>query len=502
MVKLLIPFDIKPWGILLYIVLLILPAQGKALNQQNIQQQVEDKLFQFHLDETLDLLPRIENQGLAEFYRFQVYFYKYLTAQNTADLKTLRGNWELTLEAINDLPADNSRRDILLSDVYAKKGMVEFLDKNYLKGAWDFKLSRSNLRKYQRANPGDPNSLKMEGLFNCLFGIIPKKYHWITQTLGFKGNVNRGIQQLEEAAKEGEILPTEAWLLHYFATKNLLNRPFVALERLEKLRGQFPSSILLDYCQVTGYMGVKQNEKALKILRKRGEFLSHPAVFYIPLWDYHLARAHYYRAEYREAQRMFSTFATQHKGDLYQTDAKFRMGMSFLLLGDYSSGLQHFEELSASEASDLEEDEYAHFVAKSFLQTKPSSNTLTLFKSRNAYDGGYYEKALSYLNPLSEQAIRLSSEELTFLYYLYGRIYHTQGKLSLAYDNYLKCIAQPDQHPVRWHQSYSCYYIGEIAKSQQNTELAQSYYKKALSYDDYFYQSSLENQCKVALGNL
>ncbi len=502
MVKLLDSFNKKLWGLLFIFVLFIHPSQGKILHQQDVHQQVEAKLFQFHLDETLDLLPKVENQGLAAFYRFQVYFYKYLTAQSKADLTSLRSNWETTLEVINELPADNSLRDILLSDVYAKKGMVEFLDKNYLKGAWDFKLSRSNLRKYQRANPGDPNSLKMEGLFNCLFGIIPKKYHWITQTLGFKGNVKRGIQQLEEAAEEGEILSTEAWLLHYFATKNLLNRPFVALERLEKLRSQHPSSILLDYCQVTGYMGVKQNEKALDILRKREEFLSHPEVFYIPLWDYHLARAYYYRAEYQQAQKMFATFAQQHKGDLYQTDAKFRLGMSFLLSGDYPSGKKHFHELASFEASDLEEDEYAHFVAKSFLKTKPSPNTLSLFKSRNAYDGGYYEKALSYLNPLSEQAIRLSPEELTFLYYLYGRIYHTQGKLSLAYDNYLKCIAQPDQHSVRWHQSYSCYYIGEIAKSQKNIELARSYYKKALSFDDYFYQSSLENQCKVALGEL
>ena len=499
---------VKTIRLLIYIpgVLLILlfpiHTKGSVSIQHAIQDQVEEKLFQFHLEEVLSLLNEFEEEGQAEFYRFQVYFYKYLTAQHPDDLSFLRNNWDATLAAIYDIPKEKGLSDILLADVYAKKGMVEFLDKNYLKGVWDLRMSRSNLKKHQKAHPGDPNSLKMEGLFNCLFGVIPKKYHWITQTLGFRGNVNLGIKQLKQASREGEILAQESLLLHYFTTKNLLNKPFVALAQLEKLRSQSTASILLDYCQVTGYLSVKQNEKALKILRKRGTYLHNPAVFYIPLWDYHLARAHYYRAEYQQAQQMFSHFTTQHQGDLYKTDATFRLGMSFLLSGDYAKGRQHFQALAASEASDLEEDEYAHYLAKSFLNQQPSSATLTLFKSRNAYDGGYYEKALGYLQPLSEQAISLTPEELTYLYYLYGRIYHTKGNLSPAYDNYLKCIAQPDQNSVRWNQSYSCFYIGEIARSQENVELAKSYYKKALTYDDYFYQSSLENQCKVALGSL
>ena len=470
--------------------------------QEPLQEQVEEKLFQFHLDGVLNLLPQFEEQGVAEFYRFQVYFYKYLTAQHPNDLSFLRKNWDTTLEAIYEIPTDKGLSDILLSDVYAKKGMVEFLDKNYIKGVWDLRMSRNSLKKHQKAFPEDQNSLKMQGLFNCLFGVIPKKYHWITQTLGFRGNVNLGIQQLKQAAREGDILSQESLLLHYFTTKNLLNKPFVALSQLEKVRSHSPSSILLDYCQVTGYLGVKQNEKALHILRKREDFLQNSAVFYIPLWDYHLARAYYYRAEYKKAQQMFSQFTSNHQGDLYKTDATFRLGMSFLLSGDYATGKKYFQALAAGEASDLEEDEYAHYQAKSFLQQKPSSTTLTLFKGRNAYDGGYYEKALGYLHPLSEQAMHLTSDELTTLYYLYGRIYHTQGTLNLAYDNYLKCIAQPDQVSVRWNQSYSCYYLGEIAKSQKNVDRAKSYYQKALTYDDYFYQSSLENQCKVALGSL
>ena len=490
-------------GVLIFL-LLLFPTTTKGMGaiQKGTQDQVEEKLFQFHLDEVLSLLPEFQEEGQAEFYRFQVYFYRYLTAQHPDDLALLRKNWDTTLESIYKISAEKGLSDILLSDVYAKKGMVEFLDKNYLKGVWDLRMSRSSLKNHQKAHPGDPNSLKMEGLFNCLFGIIPKKYHWITQTLGFRGNVTLGIKQLKQAAREGEVLAQESLLLHYFTTKNLLNKPFVALSQLEQLRAQSAPSILLDYCQVTGYLGVKQNEKALKILRKRESYLQNPAVFYIPLWDYHLARAYYYRAEYKEAQRIFTHFISQHQGDLYKTDASFRLGMSYLLSGDYSTGRKHFQTLTSSHASDLEEDEYAFYLAKKFLQQKPSSTTLTLFKSRNAYDGGYYKKALGYLNPLAEQAISLTSEELTNLYYLYGRIYHTQGNLSPAYDNYLKCIAQPDQASVRWNQSYSCFYIGEIARSQDNLELAKSYYKKALTYDEYFYQSSLENQCKVALGSL
>ncbi|MEM6632822.1 MAG: hypothetical protein AAF694_24340 [Bacteroidota bacterium] len=464
--------------------------------------QIERDLLSFRLSEVAQNLGQLESEGLRSYYQFHLHFYKYLTAQTPNDLVKLRNNWDQIVESIYALPSGDSLQHILLSDMYAKKGMVEFLDKNYLKGVWSLRYSRNYLKKHQKIFPNDPNSLKMEGLFNCLFGVIPKKYHWITQTLGIKGDITKGIRQLEKAGKEGKVLPLESTLLHYFATKNLLNQPHKALKALEYVRDTFSNSILLDYCQIAGYMGIKQSQKALKILQKRSLYKDDPTIFFIPLWDYHMGRAYYYKASYPQARKMFDFFLTQHKGDLYRTDAVFRLGMSYLLDGDYEMGSSYFGQLQHQEASDLEEDEYALHLAKKFLAAKPSTPTLTLFQSRNAYDGGYYTRALSYLKPLSEAPLQMTPEELTFLYYLYGRIFHTQGKLSIAYDNYLKCIAQPDLPSSRWQQSYSSYYIGEIARNQENRELARQYYKKALTYTDYFYQSSLENQCKVALGKL
>ena len=481
---------------------LAFPVAGRNSGQEEIRLQLERNLMSFRLKKVSQQIPSLDSKELQAFYQFHFHFYRYLTAQTPEDLEKLRNTWDKTVESIYSFPDEDSLKAVLLSDLYAKKGMVEFLDKNYLKGVWSLRYSRNYLKKQQKNFPNDPNSLKIEGLFNCLFGVIPKKYHWITQTLGIKGNISKGIQELDKAGKEGKVLPLEATLLHYFATKNLLNQPQKALQTLEQVRESFPKSILLDYCQISGYMGIKQSEKALRILNRRNEYKNDPEVFFIPLWDYHLGRAHYYKASYPQARKMFDFFLTHHKGDLYRSDAIFRLGMSYLLDGDYKMGSSYFGQLQHQEASDLEEDEYALHLAKKFLASQPGPSTLTLFKSRNAYDGGYYTRALTYLNPLADNPLQLTPEELTFLYYLYGRIYHTQGKLSLAYDNYLKCIAQPDLNSSRWQQSYSSYYIGEIARSQKNKELARQYYKKALTYSDYFYQSSLENQCKVALGKL
>ena len=49
---------------------------------------------------------------------------------------------------------------------------------------------------------------------------------------------------------------------------------------------------------------------------------------------------------------------------------------------------------------------------------------------------------------------------------------------------------------------YAHYYLGQLYEIDQSSDLAREQYETALSYDDYEYQSGLEQRTKAALHQL
>jgi len=462
--------------------------------------QIEQELFQFHLNSLDTSLQQIRHPFNKHFYTFHQRFYRYLSLQSPEALDDVEDLWDQTVEALKELPDNALRKEVMLAEVYGKRALWEFMEKDYLTSVWYIRLSKQHIRKQAKLHPQRTEHLRLLGLYNVLFGAVPQKYQWITNTLGFSGDVNTGLSQLRQAARQRDFLGLESIILHYFTTKNLGNQPDQALKELKSVIDQNPKSIILDYCLISGYLSMKYNDKAYQVLSGRDVYFQDSRVQFIPLWDFHYGRAYYYRASYQKALGCFNRFLNAHQGKIFRTDAMFRMGMSHILSGDYTRGKQYLEKLLEQSASDLEEDQYAFYLAESFVRQAPSRHTLELFRARNAYDGGYYSKALSILGKLDRTV--LSIDNLTYLYYLSGRIYHTTGDSDLAQEYYQLCIDQPDRQATRWQQAYSCYYVASLAHEQQDQPLAMNYYQKALTYDDYFYQPSLENQCQLALKRL
>jgi tetratricopeptide (TPR) repeat protein len=186
---------------------------------------------------------------------------------------------------------------------------------------------------------------------------------------------------------------------------------------------------------------------------------------------------------------------------MYRSDAFFRLGMSFTLSGNYQAGKLCFHNLASGGNDNLEEDEYASFMAGQFLQAPPGPAAQALFRARNLYDGGYYDKALDILKRLTTQVNTLSDDERTELYYRYARIYHTLGEAAKARTAYRQCIDQPAVHQ-KWLQAYAHFFLGDLAREEGNNTMARTHFEEALAYDDYFYQAGLENRCKIALYDL
>jgi len=472
---------------------------GRNDNFSTYEQLVENKLLQFHLNDLDQTLLQVDAPFIRHFYQFHKWTYQFVGSQSPAYLDTIKRIWDPTLSLIKAQPDTNPLKEVMLAEIYGKRALIEFIEKDYLTAVWYLRSCKSHINKQEKRFPERIEQKKILGLFNVLFGAVPKKYQWITQMLGFQGDIQEGITQLRQAAHTSQLLRLENTLFYYYATKNLIHQPQEAIQHLKRLQQNTPPSIILDYCLITGYIGLKMNEQAIQLLAYRDRYANNPKVFFIPLWDYYMGKSYYYKSAYSQAQTYFNRFLLNHEGNLYVTDAMFRMGMSYILANNYPAGKRHLQLLLQRPTSDLEEDQYAYHLSQTFISQPPPQTTRILFTARNAYDGGYYDRALSLLNELPTP---LNTEDQTFYYYLKGRIYHTIGESAQADSYYASCIQQPEAKNTKWQQAYACFYKANLAEARADVPQAKSFYQKALNYDEYFYQASLENQCKVAMGRL
>ncbi|MDP5169516.1 MAG: hypothetical protein NWR72_04675 [Bacteroidia bacterium] len=488
------------------IFLLLLPIFGGAhhahAETKEQHRAVETALVGLRFQEATELLASFSSAPYRAFYQSNLALYRAMSSMDPELRESYRNGWENHVDQLEDMAEQDNLKEILLADVCAKRAMVEILDHNYLSSVIYARSARKYLdlsfSKYGRLN----DQLKLEGFFEVILGSLPKKYQWITRSLGLRGDLQKGLRYLRTAAAQSQLFNGECQLLLALVEKNVLNRPEQTLFRLEQYQQKLPtSSILIDFFLASGYQSIKQNEKSLRVLSKKAHYEAQ-GVFILPFWDYMLGKGSYFKGDYAAARVALSHFLSQYKGALFRTDANFRLGMAYTLNGQYDQGKKYFSTIvNRGSEENFDEDSYAAAMATLFLTQAPGPVSLQLFKARNAFDGGYLDLASSLLDQTRQQ-YALRPTELVEWYYRRARIHHSNGNMALAAADYERSINYTADAYTSWLHAYASFYRGDIAAESGQKETAREWYQKALSYDGYFYQSGLENRCKAAISQL
>lgn len=474
---------------------------SSAAHLDQERKEVEDQLSRFHLTSAEDLIGKMSDRGYQKYYACNLLMYKFFATQDASYLQEVRAVWKASLATVETIPEDDPLKYVLLSELYCKRSALEFLDQNYLTAIRLARTGRIMIRRNQNRHPANVEQLKVMGIMNIVLGAVPRKYQWITHSLGFKGDLPLGIKQLEQAATSSTLLRFEAIVVRNFVQKNVLNSPDQALLGFQSMQQEYGQNLVADYFLATALLGMKKCDEALMILSQRDQYLNEE-VFFTPFWDYQLGKAYYFKNDLRNAQRYLARFIKAYQGKLVSVDANFRLGMALSLNQSYELGRQFFRNIAQGELSDLDQDEYARYMAAKFLEQKPGKYVMNLFRARNYFDGGYYDQALLELDKIKDAYGILSQEERIEFHYRQARLFHAQGEIEQAESQYQKCVEQPEAEEATWLQAYSYFYLASIARDQGLIESAKVKYKKALNFDKYFYQSGLEYRCKVALSEL
>lgn len=492
--------DLAKWLAVCYLLVANLSLFAAPLEIE--RQAIEHELMNLRLAKAEELAIKIQEAHWREFYLAHIAGYRYLCTQSSAYIRSFRVHADDALEELDKLPSSAPEKRMLVAELEGKRAALEFAEGNAMTALWRIKACYSAISDNAKLFPKYEENNKILGIFNVVFSSVPKKYQWISNNLGFVGNLQTGLKQLDYALESGTLLRYETFLVSYHIDKNLLSDPTRATTRLLQERNLRGGGMVVDFLLAGSYLGQKKNEEALQILAKRDKYANDPSVFFINYWDYFLAKAYYYSGKYPQAQEAFSRYIAQHKGDIYRTDAIFRLGMSHVLSGNYAEGQKQFKSLLVTKPSMWDEDEYASAMAKKFAIRQPTAYELQLFKSRNYYDGGYFNEALKVLYALMQQHSKMSYLEKTEFHYRMGRVYEAMKNTPEAIKHYEFCTQQPpsDEGRVqRYLKAYSFLYMGELHRAAGNAVAAKTSYQRALALDDFFYQAGLESKCKAAL---
>ena len=458
--------------------------------------QIEDNLSRFQLNRAEKILSQLPSPPRKAYYKTVIQVYRFLSTQDPQYLEVLDEYRDKNFDILSEMSEADTLKEIFQADLYARFAIVDFLNHNYFSALRLARKSGKLIQQHRKKYGDHVEQFKIRGLFNVLFGSVPDKYQWIAQSLGYHGDIQRGLQQLEEAANKSGFLRMESFLIVAFVRKNMLNQSEGALTRLLRARKQEGPNILIDFALASAYMNMQKNEEAIQVLSNRKSY-THGDVFFIPYWDYMFGKAWYFKESHSKAQYYFSRFLKTYKGKLLKQDAYFRLGLSLTLSGNYTAGREFFQ-LIQNEEGGFNEDQYASFMAAAFVQKEPHAYVLSLFRARNLFDGGYTDQAIEILNGLNNQYPMLPIDIRIELHYRYGRVYHRMKNFIRALDHYQKCAAL-ETDLQKWLQAYAMYYQGEIARQEGKLITAKYCYESALDFDDYFYQDGLENRCKIAL---
>lgn len=496
-----------PSSLLLFLLLhLVFFSQAQARrpepSPEPLREEIEGMMVSFRLDAAqakVERLRAVGYPGYAAYYQGNLMVYRHLARMDAASFQGFQQQFSSLLDEIDQMPDGSQLKRVMLGELHCKRALLEFLHHNYLTAAHHGRLGRQHINQNARRFPEETSQLKMLGLFNVMLGAVPSRYQWLTNILGFGGDLNQGIEQLRKAAAQGQLLTQEAEILLYHVEKSILNRSEDALARLRKAREQRGPNLVMDYMLATGLMSTKQNEAALQLLYRR-DLYSNSDVFFTPFWDYQLGKAYYFQGDLARARRYLARFIRDYQGTMFRTDAHFRMGMALTLSGHYELGQPFFQAVAEGQSDQFDEDAYARHMAGRFAAQPPTETVQQLFRVRNFFDGGYFDRAIALLQGMDQAA--LSTDDRAEWHYRYARILHSQGKLAEAHAQYQRCLDQPVDRDHRYMHAYGAFFQGGIALRRGNPSRARQLYQQVLRYDEYFYQDGLENRCKAALAGL
>ncbi len=372
----------------------------------------------------------------------------------------------------------------------------------YVKSATEINRAYRLLEKNKRQYPEFiPQQIEL-GMLHTLIGSIPDKYTWIKKTVGLRGSVSGGINEMQEVltitnnSPRWKFLQSETLFLLSLASVNLsadknFSEKLLRFYDTDEGSDLVKANPLMSYCKSIICFKRGLNDQGIQVLLSRPKG---PRFFHFHYLDYLLGVAKLNRLD-NDAWVYLINFTANFNGKNFIRSAYQHLAWYYLLNGDERKCKEFMNRIHLTGDNTTDSDKKALRDADS----KELPNIL-LLKAQLLFDGGYYDRALAELADYNKSQSKSEHFQLEYLYRT-GRVYHESGKISEAIRYYKLTIDKGEDKP--WYfAANAALQLGLIYETLKNKDIASFYYHKSLSMNPVEYKNSIAQKAQAGLSRL
>ena len=425
-----------------------------------------------------------------------ILFLKIFISEDQVLYKNNGKSWAALISKVQKSDFNNAWYRHILSDMHIHRGLIRLRFGENISAGSDIQSAYKYLKENRKMFPSFLADNKNYGLLSCAFSSVPSKYQWLAKLIGFQGDMNTGLAEMEaylksdQNYKEHICLKLETAYIYAMVQHQLNKNTPAAWSAIEPYTRNYRHNLLENYMRATiaGYHGM--NDEMIAILKEKPAY-HHAYPFYY--MDFMLGLAKMRRMD-PDADVYFRIFTVKYKGKNYIKSAYRNLSWISQVKNEQSAAQTYYSLCLKHGALQMEEDKQAEREAAEKLAWPPD-----LIKARLLFDGKYYEQALKLLKGIKESSlghIRFTLE----LGYRKARIQHEQRHLAEAEALYLDVMEKGRKQPY-YYAAYAALQVAIIYEEQKKTALARQYFNKAKNDfpDNKEYANSIEQKAKAGL---
>ncbi len=419
--------------------------------------------------------------------------YQLFFNESTSDYNTLYPQFEKRINLFKAGPKNSPFYLYSLGLLHLHKAVAAVrFDRNW-DAALDFRRAYFNFKDNSKLYPSfSPNNLYF-GLLTTLVGSAPTNYQWMLNLLGFNGNIVKGnelvLSYINSKDAYAKICLNEALLIYPYLVINFEGNAKKTFDFIEHNNYDFKKNHIHAYMATNLYLNHQNATKALE-LANGIEMTS--AYLNIPFWHYEKGFAYFNQLKFDLAQKEFTYFTSQFKGNFYIKDAYEKLSWIAYLQNNIKLAEFYRNEVIAKGSQITDADKLAHQNAKTGIWP----NAL-LLKARILSDGGYQKQALATLSDKTTADFNTQTDKAEFPYRL-GRIYDIMGDPEQAIKFYKSTIQKGAQLPA-YFASRAALQIGLLYEANKKFKEAIEYYNICINMKNHAFKNSMDQKAKSGI---
>ncbi len=448
-------------------------------------------IYSLHLDAADSLIQQEvkanPKNDFISYLRFNLGFTKVFISEDESVYLELEKAMNSYINRIKSSNENSPWRGTCLSEMYMLRSALKLKFGRSVKSGFDG-IKAYNFAEETKENHPDFKPCWLNwGLINVAVGSVPDSYKGLVSALGFDGNIEVGMDFIEDSWKDSqregnEFLSPKSTLIYGYTSLQLNQNRMTSLQDLN-LKEDYRQNNLLVYLESKFLQNKRDNAALIELLEQRDKSNAVYPIYYLYFVE-GKARA---SALLDSADVPFNYYLEHYKGNNFIKSTHFRLAAYFFLKGKTEKSDFHKSQIGTSGNLFTGADKMAENMA-----SRDFNYTLLLGQAH--FDNGLYDSALVALTTSNDYCV--TNTDSVEMYYRLGRIHEAQGNDLDAIGSFKKAIETSDGRST-YFSANSAMQLALILEQKEMYASARYYLKLTLAFKDYPFQDGIQQQAKA-----